>query len=87
MKRKSWNLSQAVKTFWKKNKFKKKYKTQKKLYNKKQKKKDLRKWKCNQESITTDMLSVSNLSVLTHLSNIDMWIMISYVIPCQSKLE
>ena len=29
------------KLFWKKNKFKKKYKTQKKLYNKKQKKKRL----------------------------------------------
>lgn len=35
------NLSQAVKTFWKKNKFKKKYKTQKKLYNKKEKKRRL----------------------------------------------
>ena len=81
------NLSQAVKTFWKKTSSKRNIKHKKNYIIKSKRKKDLRKWKCNQESITTDMLSVSNLSVLTHLSNIDMWIMISYVIPCQSKLE
>lgn len=75
------------KLFGKKTSSKRNIKHKKNYIIKSKRKKDLRKWKCNQESITTDMLSVSNLSVLTHLSNIDMWIMISYVIPCQSKLE